>query len=80
MRLLLVQHGEAVPESEDPDRPLSARGRAEIEAVAAFRLEYADWGCILDLGRNHFDGPADTILSDPRIQELYLGVRKGKTA
>ena len=51
-----------------------------VEQNARKGLEYADWGCILDLGRNHFDGPADTILSDPRIQELYLGVRKGKTA
>jgi hypothetical protein len=23
-----------------------------------------------------FDGPADSILSDPRIQELYLGKSK----
>jgi phosphohistidine phosphatase len=41
MELYLMQHGEAVPESEDPARPLSARGRAEVERVAraAARLE-----------------------------------------
>lgn len=35
MRIYLVRHGEAVPEHVDPARPLSARGRAEIERVAA---------------------------------------------
>ena len=34
MELYLVQHGEAVSEQEDPARPLSARGRREVEAVA----------------------------------------------
>jgi phosphohistidine phosphatase len=36
MRLYLVQHGEAVAEAEDAARPLSARGREEVERVAAF--------------------------------------------
>ncbi|HSB46397.1 MAG TPA: phosphohistidine phosphatase SixA [Candidatus Bilamarchaeum sp.] len=35
MRLYLVQHGQAVSEAEDPERPLSATGRAECEKVAA---------------------------------------------
>jgi phosphohistidine phosphatase len=30
-----MQHGLAVPESEDPARPLSAAGRAEVEQVVA---------------------------------------------
>ncbi len=30
----LVQHGEAKPESEDPDRPLTARGREDVLLVA----------------------------------------------
>lgn len=36
MELYLVQHGEAVPESEDPQRPLSASGRSEVEKVARY--------------------------------------------
>jgi branched-chain amino acid transport system ATP-binding protein len=47
-----------------------------VEQNAIKGLENADWGCVLDLGKNHFQGPADTILDDPRIQELYLGSRK----
>lgn len=47
-----------------------------VEQNAHKGLECADWGCVLDLGTNSFEGPADTILNDPRIQELYLGSRK----
>ncbi len=36
MNLYLVQHAEAKPESEDPDRPLSDKGRADIREVASF--------------------------------------------
>ncbi len=32
----LVQHGEAVSEDVDPRRPLSERGRQEVERVASF--------------------------------------------
>ena len=48
-----------------------------VEQNARKGLECADWGCVLDLGVNRFEGPAETILNDPRIQELYLG-RQGK--
>ncbi len=33
MRLYLVQHGEAVDKSENPDRPLTAAGREAVAAV-----------------------------------------------
>jgi phosphohistidine phosphatase len=41
MKLYLMQHGEARPEQEDPARPLTDRGRTEVERVAraAARLE-----------------------------------------
>jgi branched-chain amino acid transport system ATP-binding protein len=44
-----------------------------VEQNAHKGLEFAEWGCVLDLGSNRFEGPSETILSDPRIQELYLG-------
>jgi ABC-type branched-subunit amino acid transport system ATPase component len=47
-----------------------------VEQNARLGLEIADQGVVLDLGTNLFQGPAQTILSDPRIQELYLGRRK----
>ncbi|MFH1387218.1 MAG: histidine phosphatase family protein [bacterium] len=33
MRIYLVRHGEAVPAEVDPKRPLSARGRNEVEGA-----------------------------------------------
>jgi phosphohistidine phosphatase len=36
MNLYLVQHGEAVPETVDPDRPLTDVGRKDIERLAHF--------------------------------------------
>jgi branched-chain amino acid transport system ATP-binding protein len=44
-----------------------------VEQNARKGLEFAEWGCVLDLGVNRFEGPSGNILSDPRIQELYLG-------
>lgn len=36
MQLFLVQHGEAKPETEDPERPLTEQGTAATERVAAW--------------------------------------------
>lgn len=36
MNIYLVQHGNPVPKEEDPDRPLSAQGRIDVEKMAAF--------------------------------------------
>jgi len=47
-----------------------------VEQNALMGLKHADWGIVLDLGKTLFDGPANEILSDPRIQELYLGGRR----
>ena len=51
-----------------------------VEQKARKGLEYADWGCVLDLGKTIFCGPAESILTDPRIQELYLGKQKSTPA
>lgn len=44
-----------------------------VEQNAVVGLRNADYGYVLDLGRMLFEGTSDEILSDPRIQELYLG-------
>jgi phosphohistidine phosphatase len=36
MRLYLVQHGEALAKEVDPERPLSGRGRLDVERLADF--------------------------------------------
>ena len=47
-----------------------------VEQNALLGLKHADRGVVLDLGRTLFEKPADEVLNDPRIQELYLGGRK----
>jgi branched-chain amino acid transport system ATP-binding protein len=44
-----------------------------VEQNAVKGLDNVDWGFVLDLGSLEFEGPADGILSDPRIRDLYLG-------
>ena len=36
MHLYLVQHGDALPKDEDPNRPLSEKGRQDVGRMAAF--------------------------------------------
>ncbi len=36
MRIYLVRHGEALPEEQDPRRPLSTKGREQAEVMARF--------------------------------------------
>jgi len=36
MKLYLVQHGEATPEEVDPSRPLTAKGRSDVQKMASF--------------------------------------------
>jgi phosphohistidine phosphatase len=36
MKVYVVQHGEAEPKSVDPARPLTERGRGDVQRVAAF--------------------------------------------
>jgi len=40
MNLYLVQHAQAKPKKEDPQRPLSDRGQADIEKIAVFVGEH----------------------------------------
>jgi branched-chain amino acid transport system ATP-binding protein len=47
-----------------------------VEQNARMGLAFADWGCVLDLGRLVFEGRSETVLADPRIEELYLGRRR----
>ncbi len=40
MRLYIVQHGDSVPKDIDPDRPLSDRGRADIQRLTEWLLSH----------------------------------------
>ena len=38
----------------------------------------ADYGYVLDQGRNRLQGPGADLLQDPEVVWLYLGVRSGR--
>jgi len=47
-----------------------------VEQNARKGLAISDWGYVLDLGKERFEGEASDILADERIQELYLGKKR----
>tara|TARA_Y100000590_G_C15733035_1_gene1017684 strand:+ start:3491 stop:4222 length:732 start_codon:yes stop_codon:yes gene_type:complete len=49
-----------------------------VEQNARRGLASSNYGTVMDLGEIVFEKPADQVLNDNRIQELYLGKRKKK--
>jgi ABC-type branched-subunit amino acid transport system ATPase component len=48
-----------------------------VEQNARRSLSLCDYGYVLDMGRNRFEGPGRELLHDPKIAQLYLGGRAG---
>lgn len=44
-----------------------------VEQNARSALQMSDEGLVLELGQTRMQGPADTILNDPRVAQLFLG-------
>ena len=49
-----------------------------VEQNARRGLSSSNFGTVMDLGEIVFEKPANQVLSDDRIQELYLGKKKKK--
>ena len=49
-----------------------------VEQKARQCLAMADYGYVLDQGRNRLEGPGQSLLQDPEVVRLYLGVRGGR--
>jgi ABC-type branched-subunit amino acid transport system ATPase component len=49
-----------------------------VEQKARQCLAMADYGYVLDQGRNRLEGPGRVLLQDPEVVRLYLGVRSGR--
>ena len=49
-----------------------------VEQKARQCLAMADYGYVLDQGRNRLEGPGQGLLQDPEVVRLYLGVRSGR--
>lgn len=63
MNLYLIQHGQAKPKEEDPERPLSEKGGADVGKVAAFISKNATItvGRILHSGKTRAQQTADIL-------------------
>jgi ABC-type branched-subunit amino acid transport system ATPase component len=48
-----------------------------VEQRARQCLAIADYGYVLEQGENRMEAPAQTLLADPEVVRLYLGIRKG---
>jgi hypothetical protein len=48
-----------------------------VEQKARQCLAIADYGYVLEQGRNRLEGPGRALLQDPEVIRLYLGVRRG---
>ncbi|MGA9380395.1 MAG: ABC transporter ATP-binding protein [Phormidium sp.] len=46
-----------------------------VEQNARKALEMSDRGYVLEAGRDRFSGPGSDLLNDPKVGELYLGVK-----
>jgi neutral amino acid transport system ATP-binding protein len=46
-----------------------------VEQNARRSLAMSDYGYVLDMGRNRFEGPGRNLLHDPKVVDLYLGGR-----
>ena len=44
-----------------------------VEQNARRSLALSDYGYVLDMGRNRFEGPGAQLLHDPTVADLYLG-------
>jgi phosphohistidine phosphatase len=62
MRLYLVQHGDALAKEIDPDRPLSEKGRLDMENLAHFLKGRFEVSEILHSGKNRARQSAEMLL------------------
>jgi ABC-type branched-subunit amino acid transport system ATPase component len=44
-----------------------------VEQNARRSLAMSDYGYVLEMGRNRFEGPGAQLVDDPKVAELYLG-------
>ena len=79
MHIYLVQHGDALPETTDPERPLTDTGRADIGALAQFMRETgATAGRIVHSGklraRQTADIFAEAFGADTKLEVMATGL------
>jgi phosphohistidine phosphatase len=78
MKLYLVQHGDALPKDIDPARPLSERGRQDVERLAALlRVCGTHVTCVVHSGKTRAAQTAEMLaaaVSPGREVQLLQGL------
>jgi phosphohistidine phosphatase len=76
MRLWIVQHGDALAKNVDPDRPLSERGRSDVERLASHLA-----GCgvrverVVHSGKTRAQQTADILATALQVRERVEAVK-----
>jgi phosphohistidine phosphatase len=76
MKLWIVQHGDALTKDVDPDRPLSEKGRSDIERLALHLV-----GCgvhierVVHSGKTRAQQTADILAAALRVRERVEAVK-----
>ena len=76
MRLWIVQHGDALAKNVDPDRPLSEKGRSDIERLASYLA-----GCgvrverVVHSGKTRAQQTADILATALQVRERVEAVK-----
>jgi len=76
VNLYLVRHGDAVSEMRDPARPLSERGRAELETLAEYLAPHMETAAIVHSGKTRAEQSAQ-ILQATALPNASLQMREG---
>jgi phosphohistidine phosphatase len=77
MKLYLIQHGEATAEEVDPSRPLTAKGRSDVQKIAFFlKGAGAAPSLILHSGKTRARQTAE-IIAAPLGPDCLVKVREG---
>ena len=75
MKLYLMQHGEAKTKEENPERPLTERGKGDVEGVTAFithaRIQIDQ---IRHSGKRRAEDTANIVARHLRAQEAVVAV------
>lgn len=66
MKLYLLQHGECEPESVDPDRPLTIKGRSDIERLKRLKISVSK---IYHSGKLRAQQSAEIIAQEKAIEQ-----------
>ena len=74
MKLYLMQHGEAMTKEENPERPLTERGKRDVNGVVAFIAHALQIDHIRHSGKRRAEDTANIVARHLHAQEIVVAV------